>query len=238
MEQVFATIFFLSRRGFDHFARPICALSLLLAAVAFTGCSTKPLTDPIIGPDHALNNIYRKEGVLEGSIKRVAVLPISYRQSTSAGVTALETLEPVLRAELQKVARFELFFVNPARLQAWSGKERWDDFDELPPRFLKTVAERTGCDAILFTRLTQYHAYPPIVIGWRMRLVDSPGETIWAADEVFDAADLGVSNSARRYDRDRVRNNPVLEDSRSILLSPKGFGQYTLSAIFQTLPVR
>ena len=207
-------------------------------SIGLAGCNTRPLTDPIIGPDHALKNVYRKEGVLEGGLKRVAVLPMSYPEVNAAGVSARDTLEPVFQAELQKAARFELFFVNPAQMQLWSGKTHWDDFNELPQRFLKTLAERTACEGVLFTRVSQFHAYPPMVLGWRMRLVSTNAEALWSVDELFDAGDVAVSNSARRFDRERVRNNPVLEDSRSILLSPRSFGQYTLSVIFQTLPVR
>ena len=210
----------------------------IIVLVFLASCSTKPFTDPILGPDHAVKNVYRKEGVLEGSVRRIAVLPLSYPENRAAAASARETLEPVFHAELQKASRFELSFVDPTQLQLWSGKERWDDYDELPPRFLKTISERTGCDAILFARLAQYHAYPPMVLGWRTRLVTTTGEALWSVDEVFDAGDVAVSNSARRFDRDRVRNNPVLDDSRSILISPKAFGQYTLSTIFRTLPVR
>jgi hypothetical protein len=237
-EQVFASILSLLAGCFRPGAKRPSYYSMFLGSVLLAACSTKPLTDPILGPDHVLNNVYHKEAVLEGAIKRVAVLPLSYPDVKAAAVSARETLEPVFHAELQKAARFELFYVNPAQLQLWSGQERWDDFDELPPRFLKTVAERTGCDAVLFASLSQYHAYPPIVLGWRMRLVGRNADSLWAVDEIFDAGQVEVSNSARRYDRGRLRNNPVLEDSRSILLSPKSFGQYTLSAIFQTLPLR
>ena len=87
-------------------------------------------------------------------------------------------------------------------------------------------------------RLIGDPTYPPMVIGWRMRLVSNEAGPVWAADEVFDAADQGVSNSARRYNRSRSRNNPVLEDSRSILLSPSEFGQYTLASVLGTLPMR
>lgn len=210
----------------------------LLAILILPGCSTKPLRDPILGPDHQINNVYRKEGVMPGNVRRVAVLPLSFNEVNGTGSAGRETLEPVLRVELGKVARFESFYSTPAQLQLWSGRERWDDYDELPPGFLKVLAARTGADSILFTRLTHFKAYPPMIIGWRMKLVTTEGDVIWTADEVFDAAEETVSNSARRYDRAHTKNNPVLEDSRSILLSPTKFGQYTLSTLFNTLPVR
>jgi hypothetical protein len=237
MEQVFALLISLFFRGFG--AGPKRASILPLVALLWlTACSTKPLTDPIIGPDHAVKNVYRKEGVLTGEMRRIAVLPISSPEVNSSAVSSRETLEPVFQAELQKSGRFELFFVTRGQLLLWTGKERWDDYDELPADFLKTVTAKTGCNGVLFARVSQYHAYPPIMIGWRMRLASSSADSIWSVDEVFDSAQAPVANSARRYDRDHERNNPVLEDSRSILLSPRKFGQYTLAAVFQTMPVR
>lgn len=234
LEQVSAILTFFRCAPRRHlFVRCVALLFFLQA-----GCSLKPITDPIVGPDHALHNIYRNEAVLPGSLKRVAVLPLSYNDQRSTGPSAVEMLQPIFQAELTKVGRFESYFVQPAQLALWSGKERWDDFDELPASFLKEVAERTGCDGVMFSRISNFKAYPPMVIGWRMRLVSNEAGQVWAADEIFDAADQAVSNSARRYNRGRPRNNPVLEDSRSILLSPSEFGQYTLASVLGTLPIR
>ncbi len=236
---MFALIFSEFARGpFRSLCSRAGALWLLLLAAGFSGCSTKPLTDPIIGPDHGLKNVYLKEGTLPGSLRRIAVLPLSYNDISENGAAARETLEPIFQSELNKVGRFELFFVKRSQVVLWSGRETWDDFEDLPHAFLKTVAEQTGCDGILFARVSHFKAYPPMVIGWRMRLVTNDAGSVWAVDELFDAAEQAVSNSARRFDRGHSRNNPVLEDSRSILLSPSSFGQYTLSEIFKTIPIR
>ena len=226
-------------RGSFKSLRKLAALVGFAAILtAGAGCNTKPLTDPVIGPDHELRNVYKKEAVFPGSLKRVAVLPLTYSEGRVAGASADQILTPVFQTELTKVARFEAYFIKPAQLQLWSGRERWDDFEELPQAFLKLIAERTGCDGVLFSRVSNFKAYPPMVVGWRIRLVSNDAGTIWSADEVFDAADVRVANSARRYNRGRTRNNPVLEDSRSILLSPSEFGQYSLASVFGTLPIR
>lgn len=212
---------------------------LFLAGILLLGgCSLKPITDPIVGPNHVASNVFRKEATLPATLRRVAVLPLSYNDANASGAAGRETLESVYHAELTKAGRFELLFVQPAQLRQWTGRERWDDLEELPTGFLKMLEQRTGCDGVLFARLAQFQAYPPIVIGWRMRLVANDADIIWTADEIFDAAEQAVSNSARRYDRAHARNNPVLEDSRSILLSPTRFGQYTLSTVLGTLPIR
>lgn len=213
---------------------------LLLFLLVFTACrAPKALTDPIIGPSYVPQNIYTRQPSLPPVMKRVVALPISFPEQAVLGVSGREQLEEVFQKELVKAGRFEVAFLQPAQLQQWLGKERFNTQDQLPPDFFKVLHERTGCDGVFFLRLTTYHAYPPLVTGWRARLVSAPdGETFWSADEVFDASANNVSNAARRFAQAQVKANPVLEDSRSILLSPSKFGQYTLNAIFSTIPAR
>lgn len=220
--------------------RARAAFSLIIASAIslLAGCSTKPLKDPIVGPSYDVRNVYKPDALLPVNVRRVAVLPMSYKDTSAPFTAGTESLEPVFHSELAKTARFELVMVEPTQLKQWTGRERWDAYEDLPPRLFKELAERTGADAVLFSHLSEYKAYPPIVIGWRMKLVANNAESIWAVEEMFDAAEEPVSNAARRYDRALVRNNPVLEDSRSILLSPTRFGQYTLKAVLETLPAR
>jgi hypothetical protein len=220
------------------FERSIALAAVLAGFLAAAGCQTKSMSDPIFGPDYSATNAFRKEAVLPATVRRVAVLPLSFNERDSASVSGEQLMEPVFKAELNKASRFETVYVTPTQLELWTGRERWDDFEQLPPDLLRILGEKTGCDGVLFARLTQFKAYPPILVGWRMKLVALDADILWSVDELFDAAEEPVSNSARRYSRGRVKNNPVLEDSRSILLAPSSFGQYTLHAVFDTLPHR
>jgi hypothetical protein len=214
------------------------ALGWLTLVLFLAGCSTKPLTDPIIGPNYQVRNVYRKEPLLPVNIRRVAVLPLSIKAPTAGLVAGKDSLERVFHAELTKAARFETILVEPTQLKQWLGRETLDAYEDLPAQLFRVLVEKTGADGVLFAHLSEYKAYPPIMIGWRMKLVSNQAETIWAVEEMFDASEEAVSNAARRYDRAQEKNNPVLEDSRSILLSPTRFGQYTLRSVLDTLPAR
>ena len=225
-------------RGLSKVHSVKAVLVFAVLALFPAGCATRQFTDPIIGPSYEVRNVYRKEPLLPVNLRRVAVLPISIKEQTTSLISGKQSLEQVYHNELAKTARFELVFVQPAELKLWTGREHWDAYEELPPALFKELAQRTGAEAVLFCHLGEYKPYPPIVLGWRMKLVPSNAEAIWAVEEVFDAADEPVSNAARRYDRAQVRNNPALDDSRSILLAPTRFGQYTLHAVLNTLPAR
>jgi len=225
-----------------RFSRGKAFLPMLIAGVVMLGgCTTaeiQQLTDPIHGPDYAVANFSRSGPALPSGVRRVAVLPLSHNLRDTSGADGVVMLEPVLQAELSKARLFEQIYVTPAQLQQWTGKRSWDDFEELPLDLFTKLHEKTGCDAVLFSHLSRFKAYPPLFVGWRMKLVGNDGKILWSVDETFDAGEETVANSARRHDRSSVRNNPALADSRSILLSPSRFGQYAAGAVVATMPAR
>ena len=98
------------------------SLSLLMLAFAASGCRTKVLTDPIIGPNYQVSNIFRKEPMLPANLRRVAVLPMSYPEDSPSLVAGKDALEPLFHSELGKTARFETVRVNSAELKQWTGR--------------------------------------------------------------------------------------------------------------------
>ena len=227
--------------GRHTFAALLSAALFLAAAMVLSGCrsTTKQLTDPIIGPSYAPSNYYRKTEELPLSLRRVAVLPMTFSETAEAADAVEELLQSALLAEFNKAGKFEILVIRPDQLQQWTGKPRWNYQEALPADFLKRIAQQTGSDALLFVHLSNYHPYRPIVLGWRMHLLTAlHGDVIWSIDEIFDAGEESVSNAARRYSREHLRNHPTLEESRAILLSPRRFAQYTLAAVAGTLPGR
>jgi len=224
-----------------RFARLISAkdLWICLLGLHLCGCSTKPLTDPIIGPDFVPANIFQEAAKLPPTVRRAVVLPLGFDPSDSLAIAGRDTLESLFRSELSKQGKLELAFISPEQLRLWTGRERWDFQEALPKSFLASIREKTGADAIFFPYLSLYSPYPPIKIGWRFKLTTATnGDVLWSADETFDAGFAPVSNSARRYSRSHLNKTPVLEDSRAILLSPSAFAQYTLSALLESIPGR
>ena len=92
---------------------------------------------------------------------------------------------------------------------------------------------------VLFSRLTQYRAYPPLIVGWSLKLVDvKTASVVWAVDEVFDASNESVNNAARRYLLQQLPETSTPMDSRSILNSPRRFGHFSANQVMATLPDR
>lgn len=202
-------------------------------------CSHRSLESFTIGPGSTPKNVYRAADQLPPEMKRVAVLPLMVKPSDSALEAGRQALEPILYAELRKTSRFEAVEVTADQLRVLTGRRQWGAEEKLPPDFLKQLQTVTGCDAVLFSRLTQYRAYPPLVIGWDLRLVDvKTASVFWAVDEVFDASNEPVNNAARLYLLKQMPETSTPVDSRTILNSPRRFGQFSASQAVATLPDR
>jgi hypothetical protein len=202
------------------------------------GCETPHIRSPLEAR-YKPTNIYRKGLILDPEVKRVAILPMTTLQPTEAFQAGVDSLQPLLHAELDKAKRFEIIVVTPEQLQNWTGQRVWRADEQLPPDFFDRIREETGCQAVFFDQLTRYQPYQPVAVGWKMTLVyNKEHQIFWAADEVFDAGDDGVANSARSYESDHIVTQSPLPDPNAILSSPSRFGQYTLHALLTTLPQR
>jgi hypothetical protein len=176
---------------------------------------------------------------MDPEVKRVAVLPMTTLQPTEAFQAGVDSLQPLLHAELEKAKCFEMICITPEQLQNWTGQRAWRADEQLPPDFFDRIREKTGCQAVFFDQLTRYQPYQPVAVGWKMTLVvNKEHQIFWAADEVFDAGDDGVANAARHYESDHIVTQSPLPDPNAILSSPSRFGQYTLHALLMTLPQR
>lgn len=217
----------------------IRCLAVLAVICLFTGCKTASLSDPVTGAGYQPKNYYRSLGNLPVNIRRVAVLPATCDDNISDVQHGRDLLEPVITEELAKTKKFEVIVVTPEQLRVWTGRTSWRAEEPLPADFLRVLKRALDCDAVLFSRVSQYRAYPPLTVGFSFKLADvQSGEFLWAVDEVFDSSEPSVVNSARRYQLMREQLPASLADSRSILNSPGGFGRYAANSVFQTLPAR
>lgn len=220
-------------------SRPARRLPLLLLLIFVSGCETITMTDSVFGPSYVPTNVSVASPRLPENCRRVAMLPLAAASADATWEQGRQDLEPVVRTELTKCGRFEAIFVSTSQMSEWTTKRSWRATDVLPADMLARVHSETGCDAILFIELSDYRPYPPVAIGWKARLVEWPSRRdLWAVDEVFDSGREKVVNAARRYQMEQQKLSGALQESRSILASPRRFAQYTLQALFETLPAR
>jgi hypothetical protein len=220
--------------------RKVClsAGSLTLLLALLTGCHTPPAL-PRLGPRYHPSNVYLRSPLLPPDIRRVALLPIAPSVQSEAFQAGIDNYQPLLESELDKAKRFDVVVVSPALLARLTGQPRWTGEEKLTADFFDKLHDETGCQAVFFAELTRYQPYQPLAVGWKLNLVaDADKASLWSADEVFDAGNGEVADSARDYEEKDVRYEGALADPDAILSSPSRFGQYTLHALLLTLPAR
>ena len=202
-------------------------------------------------------NVFAAAPVLPKDLKRVVLLPLAAETSPADLAGGCDTLNPILLAKLIKTKKFEVISARPEVLRSLTGQSSWTGAEKLPADFFDSLQRTYGCDGVLFCQLTEFRAYAPLAVGWRMKLVDAHTQKIiWAADEDFDAKDPAVEADAKQFQKQQHPNptgvaarlktfltaagpqprNP--DDQWDVMNSPRFFGEYSAGKLLKTLPER
>jgi hypothetical protein len=214
-------------------------LALIAMLALLSGCETPGAMTVALQTPYKPDDIFLASGKLPGEIKRVAVLPLACDARQTDLAAGRDALGPVLFAELIKVKKFEVIQISREELWRLTGRADWSGVEVLPANMLDSLKKESGCDAVLFCELTEFRAYPPLAVGWRLKLVDvRQRKTLWAGDEHFDAGNPAVLSGARLYQH---HGQVVLDDDSGGWLamnSPRWFGEYSIGSLLGTLPAR
>ena len=184
-------------------------------------------------------NVFAAPGRLSAKILRVAVLPLASENAGGQLPEGCTALTPVVWEQAVKSKRFEAVTVHADQLRAATGRSLWTGSEVLPADFYDSLRREYACDAVLFSEVTAFRAYAPLAVGWRFKLVDvHTGQVIWAAEEIFDAADKKVARAAQRFEHPRPHFTLMESGDWAVLNSPRKFGGYSAAALLETLPER
>lgn len=201
-------------------------------AFAQTNAPTKTRSD-----EFRADNIFAAHGKLSAKILRVAVLPLATENTVGELPEGCAALTPVVWDQAVKSKRFEAVTINADKLRVATGRSAWTGGEVLPADFYDYLRREYACDAVLFGEVTAYRAYAPLAVGWRFKLVDThTGQVIWAADEIFDAADKKVAKAAQRFEHPKPRLPFMESEDWAVLNSPRRFGSYSAATLLATLP--
>ncbi len=214
-------------------------IGLFALGGALASCETTPLHTTIFQRDFRPDNVFVYPPKLSLDFQRVAVLPLTAANANGDLADGCEALTPVLWEQLVKSKRFEVVTVPAERLRSRTGQAAWTGNEVLPADFLAFLRREYGCDGVLFAELTAFHAYAPLAVGWRFKLVDArTGQIIWAADELFDAARPTIATAACHFEKRQDSASVANDGSWVVLNSPRRFGRYSAAALLETLPDR
>ncbi len=203
---------------------PLPAL-LLVSACAFIDKGTPPAR-PAAFPYHAEKDI-------AGGLRRVVMMPLRVERPT------LNDSARILEQSLQRaISHRNLFEMLPvadkdlADTNIDSARSRGTFHTE----DLITLSKRFGADGVLHGVVTHFQAYPQVVIGLRLTLLDCrTGRVPWATDVLLDASSRIIEQDVHNfYDTHRWEENS-LWDHEKVLISPRLFGEYASERVASTL---
>ena len=205
-----------------------------LALLGLAACSTVPeLKD--VGPVRHPQNV-RGPDTWPVEFRRVAVLP-SHDASGRLPAEFVGAYDAIWSRALAATQRAEFVALPRGRLSSLAGRETLDSTAELPSGLPARIAAETGAQAVMFLDLVEVSPYPPLSLAFRARLVAVDGaETIWMADEIFDARDSATARGARQ--EARAHASGVGDPTAAVQQSPARFADHAFRAVASLLPPR
>lgn len=221
--------------------RPLGWLGASLAGcLILSGCGSPDWRVASMAPDYHPENVFLYSSTLSPDLKRVVVLPVACEGQRPDLGDGCEAMDPIFKAEVVKSGKFEVVSATPETLQNATGRSSWTGAEQLPQQFFDSLHDVYACDAVLFCQLTVFRPYPPLAVGWRLKLVSvQTRQILWAADELFDAGKPSVMSGAEAYQRGGGLH--LFHDDHDEWLmshSYRQFGQYAAAEVLQTLPSR
>jgi len=223
-------------RGLSH------AVFAFVLALAMTGCRSASVKYPgtIVGPFHKPANYHLADGRMPAEMRRVALLPLTSALNTVEHQSGRKQLQGLLQSEIVKSGLFEVVYVTESKMELLTGQPAWRMIDQLPIDFVEKLTKEYDCQGVMFSHLAVYQPYPPLSIGWRMGLVhlnqeSNNGNVVWEIDEMFNAGEKAVINSARQNAIKNGLSDPELDNNFGLMNSPRRFGRYTAEAVVATM---
>ncbi len=204
----------------------LAAVLLAVVASACAGPRTRDSGGGVVGSMHADPPDGRP-------LRRVAMLPV---HNETAWPDAARVVGEALDRQLAMRGRFEVLPLPPD-LRESRRFEPARPAGVVSKEVLVLAARRAQADAVLFTTVTRYHPYEPVVIGVKVDLVSTgTGDVVWAADAIWDSSLGWVEEDVERWYETRLRDRRSLEGWRTILTSARLFADYVCHSIVATLP--
>ena len=187
------------------------------------------------GPFHTVANVYISPEGLPANLQRVAVMPLMPGRGNRAAERGVPLIQQAFTEELSRARVFDVVTLTPNGLDTLVGVQALYADSRLPIEFISKIKEETGCQAVLFSELTTFRAYPPVAVGWKLHLFDlETEELVWAADEVFDAGQAAVANALRRHIREKLSPNNAAATQLLVLDSPREMARFSLGELIGT----
>lgn len=206
-------------------------LILATICVFFAGCQSfyGERTKTLVSPKYAANNYFLYPDFNSLDINNVAIGAFT---NTSEEMGIEEKVKDIFLQELNKVNKFEIspcaYIDNNKQLFKINGRYTKKD--------LLDIAKNYHIDAVLMVEITHYKAYRPLVLGLKIKMVQTiTGDEVWLVDELYDSTLAKVTSAAKEYYFANIDNDHTLYKWKVMFKSMRHFIQFVCYDIFKSL---
>jgi hypothetical protein len=90
--------------------------------------------------------------------------------------------------------------------------------------------------AVLFGSVIDFQPYPHLSIAMRLKMVDlADGQTVWAAEQVWDSADKYLEQRVEKYIKDKMRTDRTADREKLTFVSSKEFIRFVCYELAETM---
>ena len=210
----------------DEFERYLVLTVLGLFSMALAGCAgEQEFSAP--GTEYYYLNPNKHLGEM-GKIILVGLENQSDYPSVSADMT---------RALFQAVQKRQLFNVNVVE----PDDPMWRSLGLTPDGHysmdqIYEIRNAVMCNAMMVGTITEYHPYPHMVVGLRLKLLDlTDGQLLWAFEQIWDTADKGTVKRLHIYFQSQTMSDTSALDEALAVVSPMQFFKFICSEVAGTM---
>lgn len=174
-------------------------------------------------PEPKRVNAYLADSRDMSSVRRIMVLPFA----ESPGVSAdLDRVREAFISELLKIQRFEIVSM-PRGAREEEVINRSLARGRLSTSALVSLSDRYNLDGVMMGTVTSYRAYTPPHLGMQIQLISiHSGETVWAAEGLYDASDARTVEDLNHYFMSSRADDETGHGVEIYWISPTKFASY------------
>jgi hypothetical protein len=155
-----------------------------------------------------------------------------YNESEYTNVQ-VEVTDELYHAIMKK----QLFTLNLIKQNA----ESWKSIDYHPGSKLTLeqlyhLQQSLNTKAILLGTVTDFKPYPHLLLAMKLDMLDiNDGRTIWAAEQVWDAADKNLEQRVKKYIQSQMRTDRTADRDKLTFISTKDFIKFVCYELAETM---
>jgi len=198
---------------------------ILLSLLTVSGCVIYTQQEPMT------SFYYFNEKADLDDIGKVVLVELT---NNSTNPTISSTMTETIYQALQKKQLFSISIMNKDDIE-WE-RMQIDDITSYNYQKLAKIRKSLKCDAILFGTITEYHPYPHMTMGLRLKMINvKDGQLVWAVEDIWDTSDNKTEYRIERYFNLNSRSDLAPLHKELMTVSPIKFQKFVAYEVAQTL---